>query len=174
MTLVYAGNQYDRDDAFDRFFAPAAAHVDHQVVGKWTDTARWPHVRFTGRKPFPEIARLHGRALATVLLLPDRYAAVGQLTQRLFEAVLAGCLPLAPDTIRDVHRFVPPQLIVRDGTQVTRVLRELREQSGTAQHARLLADCLERLNLFRLSAQIERLELAIDAAAGATRNRSVA
>lgn len=164
LPLVYAGNQYDRDEAFDRFFAPAAARVDHLVAGKWTDTARWPHVHFAGRQPFPEIARLHRRSLATMLLLPDRYAAAGQMTQRLFEAVLAGCLPLAPATIRDVHRFVPPQLLVHDGAHAIAVLEELREQAGTDRHVGILRTCLDRLGLFRLSDQVERLEQAIAAA----------
>jgi hypothetical protein len=74
MPLVYVGNQYGRDDAFDRFFAPAAALVTHRVAGKWTDTGPWPHVNFTGRCRFDEVADIHRGALATVLLLPERYA----------------------------------------------------------------------------------------------------
>jgi hypothetical protein len=42
--LPYVGNQYDRDEAFDVFFAPAAARFDHRVAGKWTRTGAWPHV----------------------------------------------------------------------------------------------------------------------------------
>ncbi|MGF1425039.1 hypothetical protein [Kitasatospora sp. LaBMicrA B282] len=170
LPLVYAGNQYDRDNAFDRFFAPVAARVDHRVLGKWTNTARWPHIRFVGRQPFPDVARFHHRSLATVLLLPDRYAAAGQMTQRLFEAVLAGCLPLAPATIRDVHRFVPAELVVRDGDHATAVLEGLLRQVGSAHHVGLLRTCLDRLALFRLSEQVERLELAITAAIGSAQS----
>ena len=36
-----------------------------------------------------QVAALYRSALATVLLLPDRYARAGQMTQRIFEAVLA-------------------------------------------------------------------------------------
>ena len=32
-TLAYVGNQYDRDEAFDVFFAPAARRVEHEVAG---------------------------------------------------------------------------------------------------------------------------------------------
>ena len=53
LPLVYVGNQYDRDEAFGAFFAPAAARFEHRVAGKWTRTADWPHVNFTGRCPFP-------------------------------------------------------------------------------------------------------------------------
>jgi hypothetical protein len=49
---------------------PGAAR--HVVTGKWTRTEAWPHVSFLGRVPFHEVAEIHGRALATVLLLPDR------------------------------------------------------------------------------------------------------
>jgi hypothetical protein len=78
--LAYIGNQYDRNDAFDTFFAPAAAAHEHLVAGKWTSTKEWPNVTFVGRVPFAEVAAIYGRAVATVLLLPDRYAAVGQMT----------------------------------------------------------------------------------------------
>jgi hypothetical protein len=44
VSLVYVGNQYDRDAAFDRFFAPAALWFPHRVAGKWTHTQAWPHV----------------------------------------------------------------------------------------------------------------------------------
>ena len=42
LALAYVGNQYDRDDTFDAFFAPAAARYRHLVAGKWTRTAQWP------------------------------------------------------------------------------------------------------------------------------------
>jgi hypothetical protein len=73
------------------------------------------------------------------------------MTQRIFEAVLAGCLPLAPASIRRVASFVPPSLIVRDGDDVTRRIGTLRAIAGSPEHADLLAACLQRLELFRLS-----------------------
>jgi hypothetical protein len=41
---------------------------------------------FTGRCPFPEVERLHWSALATVVLVPRRYARASQTPQRLAEA----------------------------------------------------------------------------------------
>ncbi|MER5689397.1 hypothetical protein [Streptomyces sp. NPDC002205] len=158
LALGYVGNQYDRDEPFDRFFAPAAARVEHLVAGKWTKTDRWPHVHFIGRVPFEAAAGVYGRSLATVLILPERYAAVGQMTQRIFEAVLAGCLPLAPANIRYVNRFVPDELIVHSGRDVIERLSILREIAGTQQHADLIAGCVDRLRLFGLSKQINTLE----------------
>lgn len=124
--LAYVGNQYDRDTAFDTFFAPAAASHRHMVAGKWTRTAAWPHVSFIGRVPFSDVAEIYGRTLATVLLLPDRYARVGQMTQRLAEAVLAGCVPLTPASIRGADRFTPQRLHVSDGAEVAMMLTRLR------------------------------------------------
>ncbi|MFF1894009.1 hypothetical protein [Streptomyces sp. NPDC058206] len=158
LALGYVGNQYDRDEPFDRFFAPAAARVEHLVAGKWTKTDRWPHVHFLGRIPFEAAADVYGRSLATVLMLPERYAAVGQMTQRIFEAVLAGCLPLAPANIRYVNRFVPDELLVHSGRDVIERLSILREIAGTQQHADLIAGCVDRLRLFGLSKQINTLE----------------
>lgn len=161
LELSYVGNQYDRDEPFDRFFAPAAARVEHVVAGKWTKTDRWRHVRFLGRIPY-EAAAVYGRSLATVLMLPERYSAVGQMTQRIFEAVLAGCLPLAPADIRYVDRFVPGELIVSSGRDVIERLSYLREIAGTQQHADLIATCVDRLHVFDLSKQVDTLESVLD------------
>jgi hypothetical protein len=157
LPLVYIGNQYDRDTAFTNYFAPAAAHVAHRVAGKWTDTARWPHVNFTGRIPFTEVASTYRASLATVLLAPDRYARSGQFTQRLFEAVLVGCLPFAPASLRSADRVVPPELIVRDASNLVVALTGMKRITAGTAHANLIAQCIERLDPFRLSRQIHTI-----------------
>lgn len=156
--LAYVGNQYDRDSAFDTFFAPAAAAHRHLVAGKWTSTQAWPHVSFVGRVPFAEVAEIYHRTLATVLLLPDRYARAGQMTQRLAEAVLAGCLPLTPASIPSAGRFTPVQLHVADGTDVTTMLIHLQHLAGTSEHVELITGCLRALEVFRLSRQLDVLD----------------
>ncbi|MGH3678886.1 MAG: hypothetical protein ACRDT2_00945 [Natronosporangium sp.] len=152
--LVYVGNQYDRDDAFERYFVPAAAAFPHRVAGKWKQTRAWPRVRFTGRCPFPVVERIHRSALATVLLLPRRYAAVGHMTSRWFEALLAGCLPLLPSDVHGADRYLPPALRVGDGEQVIENLIWLQRIAGSRAHVDLLATCLSHLEPFRCSAQV--------------------
>lgn len=158
LALAYVGNQYDRDQAFTTFFAPAAARVPHLVAGKWTDTDDWPQVTFAGRIPFADVDPLYRRSLVTVLLLPNRYGRAGQMTQRLFEAVLAGCLPLTPTTIRDAARFTPPALHVASAAEVVDTVTVWRRQAGSRAHAKLIAECLGRLDLFRLSRQLDTLD----------------
>ncbi|PZS09156.1 MAG: hypothetical protein DLM64_11235 [Solirubrobacterales bacterium] len=162
LPLVYIGNQYDRDGAFGAYFAPAAARFAHLVAGKWTDTSRWPHLNLTGRCPFSEVSHLYRSALATVLLLPDRYARAGQMTQRLFEAVLAGCLPITPASIACAGRFTPPALHAADGQHVIDRLRHAQAAAGTAWHVETIAACLERLGIFRLSRQIATLNRVLE------------
>ncbi|WP_028479085.1 hypothetical protein [Nocardia sp. CNY236] len=162
LSLAYIGNQYDRDEAFDSYFAAAASgRRDCVVAGKWVDTRRWPQVRFIGRVPFSHVARIHGDALATVLLLPDRYAAVGQMTQRLSEAVLAGCLPLTPAYIRSAPQFTPWPLHVTSSAHLTAKVAQLRRIATTAAHADLVAQCLAKLDTFRLSRQLDTLDRAL-------------
>jgi hypothetical protein len=158
LPLVYVGNQYDRDDAFDRFFAPAAAAHAHLIAGKWPHAQRWPSLHFHGRIPFADVEALYRRSVTTLLLLPDRYAEVGHMTQRLFEAVLAGCLPLTPANIRDAARFTPADLHVTDGVHAARKIGEQMPRIGTDQHAELLGRCLDRLDIFRLSRQLDTAE----------------
>ena len=165
LPLVYIGNRYDRDQAFSDFFAPAAARFDHRVAGKWTGTADWPHVNFIGRCPFPHVRELYESALATVLLLPQRYARAGQMTQRLFEAVLAGCLPIMPITpgsARFAAVFTPPALHAFTGQQVADRVAGLADIAGTARHADLAAACLGRLDVFRLSRQLRTFDQIIE------------
>lgn len=158
LPLAYAGNQYDRDEAFGVFFAPAAARFPHRVAGKWTRTGDWPRVNFTGRCPFPDVGRLYRSALATVLLLPGRYARAGQMTQRLPEAVLAGCLPITPSHIACAATFTPPALHAAGGQQVIDLIGHAQAIAGTAAHAELIGACLDRLSTFRLSRQITALD----------------
>jgi hypothetical protein len=97
---------------------------------------------------------LYESALATVLLIPDRYARAGQMTQRLFEAVLAGCLPITPATLPVAIAFTPPALHAATGAEVADRITRLRDIAGTTKHAGLIADCLGLLGIFRLSRQI--------------------
>jgi hypothetical protein len=156
--LVYVGNQYDRDTAFDRYFAPAAADLPHEVAGKWTRTGRWPHVTFTGRCPYPAVAAIHRRSLATVLLMPHRYASVGAVGSRLFESVTAGCVALAPTELASADVFVPADLQVRDGAEVVERIGWLRGIQGGREHAAVIAQCLDRLEPFRASRQAVALD----------------
>jgi hypothetical protein len=157
LPLVYVGNQHDRGAAFEKYFAPAAAAFAHGVTGKWTTPQAWPHVTFTGRRRFDEVTGIYTGALATVLLLPDRYAAVGHQTSRLFEAVTRGCLPLTPADTACAEKFTPTELHVRDGADVIYKLRWLQHIQGTQQHRHLIAACLLHLQRYRLSDQVRTL-----------------
>jgi hypothetical protein len=168
ITLAYVGNQYERDTQFDTYFAPAARQVDHVVAGKWTDTAHWPDLTFLSRVPFPQVREIHGMSLATVLLLPTRYACVGQVTQRVFEAVLAGCVPLAPDSIWRVGDIAPAAVQINDAADTLAKLTWLRQVRGGAEHTDLLTQWLRLLDPFRLSAQVAALEQILRSLAGAT------
>jgi hypothetical protein len=154
MPLVYVGNQYDRDDAFDRYFAPAAETVAHRVAGKWVSVEAWPQVNFTGRCGFAEVEQIHRVALATVLLLPQRYAAFGHMSSRWFEALLAGCLPLVATEIRGVDPYAPCALQVNDGQDVIDKLTWLHGIAGSGEHADLIGACLAYLEPFRCSKQV--------------------
>ena len=73
------------------------------------------------------------------------------MTQRLFETVLTGCLPLAPVSIRDSGRFAPTQLHVAHGDEAAARIDELSGMIGGQEHVELLHVCITRLELFRLS-----------------------
>jgi hypothetical protein len=169
LRLVYVGNQYGRDDAFDRWFAPAAAEVTHRVAGKWTNTGAWPNVQFTGRIRFAEVAGLYAQALATVLLKPERYRTVGAFGTRLFESVTQGCLPLTPADTVGAERLTPESLHVRDAADLVDRIRWIESIAGTDEHADVIRDCLDLLDPYRVSRQAAALLAALYDLAGSSR-----
>jgi hypothetical protein len=80
------------------------------------------------------------------------------MTQRIFEAVLAGCLPLTPAALPFASEFTPVALHVDDGRQAARCIGELQAIAGTSGHAALIGDCVGRLGIFRLSRQLAVIE----------------
>lgn len=156
LPLVYVGNQYGRDDHFARWFAPLASRHPHAVYGKWRSTSAWPHVRFAGRVPFAQVRTIYREARSTVALLPARYRARGQMTQRLAEAVLAGCLTIVPADIRGAEHFAPAALIASRPEDSSRLMQSLLRLDAD-QLGELDVLALERLQRFRSSAQTDRL-----------------
>ncbi|MFC7530144.1 hypothetical protein [Actinoplanes sp. GCM10030250] len=169
LPLVYVGNQYGRDEAFDRWFAPAAAQMAHRVAGKWTNTSAWPHVQFTGRIRFAEVAGLHAQALTTVLLKPERYRTVGAFGSRLFESVTQGCLPVTPADTVGADRLTPKSLHVRDAAELVDRIRWIESIAGTDEHASLIRACLDLLDPYRISRQAAVLLAALHDLAGTGR-----
>lgn len=157
LPLVYVGDQRGRDTPFARYIAPAAAAFKHRVAGNWPTQLTWPHVTVTGGCRSDEVAGIYATALATVLLLPDQYAAVGHLTSQLYEAVTRGCLPLTPADITCADQITPTELHVHDGADVIAKLRWLQDIRGTREHHYLIAACLLHLRRYRLSAQVGTL-----------------
>lgn len=169
--LVYVGNQYDRDDEFAAFFAPAATELRHRIVGKWPRTGRWPWLGFSGRCGFAEVEAIHRDAVATVMLLRQRYWQVGHITQRLFEAALAGCVPIMPGHVVDGDQFVPRELVADTGSQVSDIVRAVARMAGSGQHVELIASCLHRLEPMRASRQarvVSRVLAELSATAAAS------
>jgi hypothetical protein len=168
LPLAYVGNQYDRDDDFAELFVPAAVRFPHRVAGKWTRTAQWPQVNFTGRCGFDEVQPIYWNALTTVLLNPTRYSTVGSVSQRRCEAALAGCLPLTPTTLAGAGTFTPELLHVADGQEVVERIEWAQRIAGRREHAEAIAACLSYLEPFRLSAwTIGLVELMQDLVAAA-------
>jgi hypothetical protein len=80
------------------------------------------------------------------------------MTQRLPEAVLAGCLPITPADIVCAVTFTPSALHAMDGQQVIDRVEHAQTIAGTSAHAELIAACLERLSVFRLSRQMAAVD----------------
>ncbi|MQB08164.1 glycosyltransferase family 1 protein [Agrobacterium tumefaciens] len=157
-TLVYIGNQYERDEAFSTLFAVPAKTIDHAVFGKWSSSDEWAHVKFNGRVHFKDVARIYAESVATVLLAPDRYCRSGQITQRLFEALMQGCFPIAHSDIKGIDEILPKWLIINSGDEVADLCEHLMNIRQSHSYRDCLAECLEGLHPFRMSHQQRFLE----------------
>jgi hypothetical protein len=157
LSLIYVGNQYERDARFNEFFAtPAINERRHAVVGKWTHTSDWPWVRFLGRQSFSASMAAYRDARATLALLPPRYEAVGQTVQRIAEAVIRGCVALVPDSVHGADRCTPPELIVGTSAEVNARLYDLENLSPQA-YGDLRRRCIDMLTPLRADLQYENL-----------------
>lgn len=162
LSLVYVGNQYERDARFNEFFAtPAIDERRHAVIGKWTDTTGWPWVRFLGRQSFSASMAAYRDARATVALLPPKYEVVGQTVQRIAEAVTRGCVALVPNTVQGAAQCTPPELIVGTSAEVNARLNDLETLSPRA-YADLRHQCIDMLTPLRADLQYDNLVDACD------------
>ncbi|NUP49078.1 MAG: hypothetical protein HOW97_17500 [Catenulispora sp.] len=164
LPLLLVGDEDERGDGFDRYFAPAAARWPHRVVGRWDAAGHRSGLDFAGRLPFAHIAALYDRALSALLLATPWHDAAGHVSPRLPEAVLAGCLPMTPAARHDAETLTPAALHARDGAEVARILEDLVRIAGTPDHVLLLADCLKRLDLFRARDQVAAIEAMLSRA----------
>lgn len=108
--IVYIGNRYDRDEAFERFFGEPSEKVRFHVYGNWKEQnrdseARWPHVYFHDRIQPHQLQEAYAEALATPLLLKDEYNAHGFMSIRVLEALLFGTIPLLPTQFQSPIKY---------------------------------------------------------------------
>lgn len=114
-------------------------------------------MNFTGRCAYPQTHATYLTAAATVLLNPTRYSRVGHISQRLYEAVLSGCLPLTPTTLACADAYTPRALHVADGAETIERIEWAQSIAGSHEQAQLIEACLSLLQPFRLSTWARRL-----------------
>jgi hypothetical protein len=153
--LIYIGNQYDRDTAFERYFALPARTLKHAVFGSWQDKSAWPHVDFRGSVAFGQVGSLYEQSLSTVLLTPERLARVGQVTQRFFESLLSFCIPIGTADIFGIDAILPRDLIASNGDDVVEISRMVKDRFAKRELEPLFESCLDGLGEFKLSRQLE-------------------
>lgn len=127
--LVYVGNQYDRDESFKKYYIQAAeAGVHLDVFGKWSSDAFMSIASsFHGRIAYADVQSIYADSFCHVVIAPDRYYKNGQYTQRVFESIWAGCIPLVPLGYALKELIYPELLWVRDGKEVAEKITQLQQ-----------------------------------------------
>lgn len=164
--LIYIGNQYDRDESFNEYVNRASQHLNTpaEVYGNWLkyphkaceNQVQFRHVQFRNRAHFADIHRLYKSAFCTVLIAPERYYRSGQVTQRLFECLAGGCIPLIPRAYSLPPELIVPEFNVTSGVEVAERIGRLSRMDDRQLQA-LMIEQVERLAVFEVSAQIDRI-----------------
>ena len=89
------------------------------------------------------------------------------MTQRIFEAVLAGCLPLTPAALPFAAVFTPPALHVATGTRPPTASPSCRPSPGLPSTPPSSPTAPRRLGIFRLSRQLPVIETILRRLTGA-------
>ena len=160
--LVYVGNQYERDESFDRFINQAGRHLVHRpiVYGNWTkypeiyqrNLERFQAVEFRGRLHFKQIHSIYSDAFSTVLIAPSRYYKKGQITQRLFESITNLTIPFVPRDYQGVDEIIVNDLFVSNGREVAEKIREFKDR-GKNYIKEILEQQLKNLKIFSTKKQ---------------------
>lgn len=160
--LVYIGNQYERDDSFSKYINEPSKILGYSadVYGNWTkyrekhflNSINFPNVNFHSRVGYSKVMSIYQQSQATVLIAPQRYFNTGQLTQRAFEALGGGCIPLLPIEYRHVDKFFPKDLWVRDSQDVAKCIGWIKNMK-TDQKKRLLVNILGYLKPYEVDKQ---------------------
>ena len=158
MKLVYIGNQYDRDKMYYKYLGDAAHYCEINVYGKWNRVQPVNNIIHHGRVAFEKVANLYNQSLVTVLLAPDRYLQTGQYTQRIFESILGGCIPLVPREYRGARQIFPEFCQISSGYDIAKCIQDIQNMTDTDWKELLtaLGECLEPFNLKHTLNIIER------------------
>ncbi len=137
--IIYIGNQYERDETFQKYFSDVLINkkLKNVVFGNWTkysnqakiNKEKFPLVNFQNRIAYSTIFRYYQRSFVTPLLAPDRYYKSGQVTQRLFEAISEQCIPLFPSEYTCVEQVAIPEFIISTSNDVYKKIIEFRKMS---------------------------------------------
>jgi hypothetical protein len=159
--LIYIGNQYDRFEMYMQYLVDAARYLRVDVYGKWTCVSPVTNLFHHGRIAFSEVLKLYQRSVATVLLAPRRYMRTGQFTQRIFEAVSGGCLPLVPAGYAGSSVILPSVARVCNGADVAQRIRDIKAMPETMWQT-LLRELISGLEPFQLNHTLDAIEAAMD------------
>lgn len=129
--LIYIGNQYDRDESFEKYYdlVGKMLKTEIQVYGKWTKIDKFYYSKFHGRVAYSQTASLYKRSLACIAIAPKRYYLSGQFTQRIFESTWSHCLTLVPSEYAAKEHIFPDFLVVESAEEVVRKIKEIEEMS---------------------------------------------
>ncbi len=165
--LVYIGNQYERDESFDKYINKAALYLatDTNVYGNWTkyesiykeNLLKFKNVIFKDRLAFSEIFSVYKKSFATVLIAPDRYYKSGQITQRIFEAISTLTIPLIPSEYNFIENLVLQAFIVHDGFKKTKKINFLKTLNNK-ELVNLLRKQILLLGVYSPKIQVKKLQ----------------
>jgi len=129
--IAYVGNRYERDEAFSQYVAPLIHdYLEVHVYGNWLENerdsaSRWPSIKFHSRIHPGEIYDAYYRAICVPLLLKPDYNQHGFMTERVWEAILFGSVPIQLGDFKSDVQYVPRELVANSALELGHIAQML-------------------------------------------------
>ncbi|HIP33781.1 MAG TPA: hypothetical protein EYG89_03415 [Bacteroidia bacterium] len=165
--LIYIGNQYERDETFDKYINVTGNFLKTLpiVYGNWTkykeryhqNIEKFRYVVFKDRLAYKDINTVYSKAFCTVLIAPSCYYKKGQITQRIFESISNLTIPFVPKEYQGINSIIVDELFVSDGEDVANKIR-LFKKKGNKFIVNILRRQLKLLEIYSSKYQAEKFE----------------
>lgn len=133
--FCYCGNVYRRWNKFEKFFGQVQKTKTVMVTGNFlrkkdrNNSLKLENILYCGQTPHYCTIPFLSAGNATIEIVPPLYETFGLMTMRIWEALMAGILCFGDKEIYAIDKFIPKELIAKNGNEVVEIYNSLDSSS---------------------------------------------